>query len=65
MSTQASLLKLKSLLNLIISDLLRIVYIIILFVVIVAAVFGVFLYQQWFPGFSSYLQSLEAPSVTP
>ena len=64
-SFTARLLKLKALLNLIISDLFRTIFAIILFLALVVIVFGVlFFYQDWFPTVSDYLQTIRTTAAT-
>jgi hypothetical protein len=53
----ARLLKLRVLLNLLISDLLLFIFAILLFFAILTATFAALAYHQWLPELSAYLQS--------
>jgi len=60
----AGLLKIKTILNLVISNLLRLIFAVILFAIVVAGVIAVLSYQQWYPNVQSYIYSLTTFTAT-
>jgi len=68
-SIMARLLKLKVLLDLVISDLLRTILALLLFTIIAALTFAALEYHQWSPDVAAYLQSTStstpADPITP
>jgi hypothetical protein len=58
------LLKVKVLLDLVISDLLLFIFAVLLVLLIIATTIGALSYQRWFPTFSGYLQSIDTVSTS-
>lgn len=64
-SCSALLLKFRALLDLLISDLLRLIFVFLLFVLVVIATIGVLSYQQWYPKLLSTFGFLTTTSSFP
>lgn len=56
--------KLKAFLNLLISDLLRVILAVFLFFVVLAITVGVISYRQWYPAMTDYLHALGSATAT-
>jgi hypothetical protein len=63
-SIMASLQRFKTFLDLLISDILRFILVVILFLAIVGVTLGAISYKQWWPAFTAYIQTLGAATST-